>query len=174
MNSKPAKRRLVGSPRAGEEDPTDGGHGVPPRNAAQFNMAGCEFSPATMMRAAAPVKYWRCFPGAYGYRRSRTGRHRPNLAREAPNAVYPLRRGRQPPVRRRPSAPTQPRRSARHPRRDGADRARCAPPPSCRRRTTPAAGSSPSTANHEPNHGCLCGRTRRPQNAVLVIFHLPG
>ena len=36
MTSKSAKGRLVDSPRVGEEDPTDGGHGIPPRNAAQF------------------------------------------------------------------------------------------------------------------------------------------
>ena len=34
----PAGRRLVESPRVGEEHLAAGGHGTPPRNAAQFNL----------------------------------------------------------------------------------------------------------------------------------------
>ena len=50
--------------------------------------AECEFSAATVLRQGALLKYWRCFPCAYGHRPLRNGRHRPSAERDAPDAVH--------------------------------------------------------------------------------------
>ena len=49
--------------------------------------AECEISAATVLRQSALLKYWRCFPFAYGHRPLRNGRHRPSAERDAPDAV---------------------------------------------------------------------------------------
>ena len=52
-------------------------------------MAGREFSPPTVLRSAAPAKYWDRFLTAYGPRRSSTQPSRPSVDHEAPGAVPP-------------------------------------------------------------------------------------
>ena len=50
---------------------------------------GREFSPPTVLRSAAPAKYWDRFLTAYGPRRLSTQPSRPSVDHEAPGAVPP-------------------------------------------------------------------------------------